>query len=355
MSETSGKEKEETFLAPEESSLNRARRWIEEGERWGVSRKDNDGSEQEKKEKRGGGKAQSRRKRGRPTKAEQLGRERRDSSVGSGSIANSWGSKRERESDSDTGEEGKEQKQQGVKRIKEGGAAKMEEQQDENKIGNVGEMERMIRKLLKEQRDDIVRDIKRELREEIKEEVRRKVKREMENFKSEEGEKRKKLKKENAEMWKRMQELEKGRKQQERRERRFNVVIRGAEVEGRNVRDVALGVLNKMGELDKHIKIREAYKIGNRGKESAIIVKLKNLDDKKAIMGKKNNLRGMRVYVDDDLSRSERERQSEVRMWAKREREKGENVKVGLGKAWKNGKEFVWNEERKSMNEKGFR
>lgn len=45
-----------------------------------------------------------------------------------------------------------------------------------------------------------------------------------------------------------------------------------------------------------------------------IIVKLNSMDDKKAIMEKKNKLKGTRVYVDDDLTKSQRERQSEVRI-----------------------------------------
>lgn len=39
-------------------------------------------------------------------------------------------------------------------------------------------------------------------------------------------------------------------------------------------------------------------------------------------MEKKNKLKGTRVYVDDDLTKSERERQSEVRIWVRRERER---------------------------------
>ncbi|KYN38116.1 hypothetical protein ALC56_07516 [Trachymyrmex septentrionalis] len=164
-----------------------------------------------------------------------------------------------------------------------------------------------------------------------------------------------KLKEENADLKKRVEEIEKRRDDQERRDRRLNVVMRGVEVEGGNMKDAAVGVLKKLGGLDKEIKIREVYKIGNRmndrmndrTNESVLLVKLNSLDDKKEIMIRRNKLTGTKIYVDDDLTKDERERQKEIRFWAKREKERGRRVKVGFGKAWMNGKEYVWSEERK--------
>jgi len=56
------------------------------------------------------------------------------------------------------------------------------------------------------------------------------------------------------------------------------------------------------------------------------------MDEKRMIMEKKNKLKGTTIYVDDDLTKNERERQSAMRVWAKSEREKGMSVKVGIGR-----------------------
>lgn len=351
MSESLEKEREGTCLATEESRSSRAERWVQSGEEWGTRSKEGNGGERQRRNtsgEKGAG------KRGRPTKAELLGKERRDSSVVS--IPSSWFSRRGRARESEESED----EQQAAKRKKEGKAGKSPEQQgdsEEKKMANLEEIEKMMERQLQRHKDDMMKMIRRELKEEMKQ-----IKSEFEKFKEEEREKMEKLKEENADLKKRVEEIEKRRDDQERRDRRLNVVMRGVEVEGGNMKDAAVGVLKKLGGLDKEIKIREVYKIGNRmndrmndrTNESVLLVKLNSLDDKKEIMIRRNKLTGTKIYVDDDLTKDERERQKEIRLWAKREKERGRRVKVGFGKAWMNGKEYVWSEERKCMNEKIF-
>lgn len=55
MSETSGekREKDEAFYMIQETGVSRAKRWLEGGHTWGVSREVKIGIEKEKEEKRG--------------------------------------------------------------------------------------------------------------------------------------------------------------------------------------------------------------------------------------------------------------------------------------------------------------
>ncbi|KYN07152.1 hypothetical protein ALC62_01884 [Cyphomyrmex costatus] len=70
------------------------------------------------------------------------------------------------------------------------------------------------------------------------------------------------------------------------------------------------------------------------GKEEQFILeKLENFEEKIKIMKNKYKLRGRKIYVDDDMTRKEREIQKKVREWAYQEKKKGRMVKVGYGKA----------------------
>ncbi|KYN50592.1 hypothetical protein ALC57_10669 [Trachymyrmex cornetzi] len=145
--------------------------------------------------------------------------------------------------------------------------------------------------------------------------------------------------------------MEKKNSDQERRERRLNIVIKGVEVKGGSVREMVGSVFEKIGLNESEINVKDAFMIRGKERESMIMVKLNSMYDKRRIMEKKGKLRGSRVYVDDDMTKSERDRQREIRRWAKNERDKGKSVKVGFGRGWLNGKEYEWKSER-GVNEK---
>ncbi|KYM93668.1 hypothetical protein ALC62_15727 [Cyphomyrmex costatus] len=298
-------------------------------------------------------------RRGRPTKAESLGRDRRDSS---GSIL-SLLSKRERGSDSDSGEDGDGEAKHSTKRAKADKKSKAED--SANKEMKMEKLEEIMRKqkediiremkgILIMQREEMVKELKKEFMEEVRKEVKKEMNKEIEKIREEEMNARKSLEGEIEKMRKTLEESEKRRLDKERRERRMNFVVRGEKVGERRVTDAVNGVFEKMGVKDKGIKVKEAFQLKSREGDSVILVKLSSVDEKRMVMENKNKLRGTNVFVDDDMTKSERDRQSAMRKWAKIEREKGMNVKIGFGRAWMNEKEYEWNEERKWMNEKNF-
>lgn len=57
------------------------------------------------------------------------------------------------------------------------------------------------------------------------------------------------------------------------------------------------------------------------------------------------------IYIDDDLTKMERERQNHFRDKAKEEREKGNDVKIGYEKIFVKDSWYRWNEKEKKLVE----
>jgi len=175
MSERSGREseKEDVLIGQSETGGTKVERWLEVGGRWGEGSEARSREQQKLDDRSGAEKG----RRGRPTKAESLGRGRRDSS-GSGSIASLW-SKRGRESDSEHELEEEGETVKGVKRVKENLSID-DETQEGKREDRMDEIERMMRKLLKETKEEILKkleqigeEIRKEVRKEMKDEIRK--------------------------------------------------------------------------------------------------------------------------------------------------------------------------------------
>lgn len=193
MSEASGekREKEETFSEHQETGWSKAKKWLEGDDTWGTRSEIKGGTEKKKMEKRGVEKGEGKKRRGSPTKAELLGKERRESSTGCSSVASSLWSKRGKESDTDSDKEEEEKKRQGAKRAKEeetDDIVKQEEKPrtDRREANMMEEMEKMMKRLLKEQREDLIKELRKELKEEIKREVKEEVKKEVGKYRTDE-------------------------------------------------------------------------------------------------------------------------------------------------------------------------
>jgi len=62
---------------------------------------------------------------------------------------------------------------------------------------------------------------------------------------------------------------------------------------------------------------------------------------------KKNLMRG--IYIDNDLTRAEREMQEKLKEKAKEEKEKGKKVRISYGKIAVNGVWLRWNEKENRL------
>ncbi|KYN30705.1 hypothetical protein ALC56_15004 [Trachymyrmex septentrionalis] len=94
--------------------------------------------------------------------------------------------------------------------------------------------------------------------------------------------------------------------------------------------------------LEINVNIRKASKVQNRENKCTMVVKVENWEEKREIMITKKNLKA-RVFIDNDLTRREREMQKQLKDRAKEEKEKGNNVKVSYEKIFVKDKKGIMN------------
>ena len=97
------------------------------------------------------------------------------------------------------------------------------------------------------------------------------------------------------------------------------------------------------------IKIEDAFEVRKSEGKELIVAKVASVAEKIEVMKNKGKLKGKWIYIDDDLTKEERETQSEIRKQAREERDKGKTVKVGYKKLIINGTLFKWCEKEKKV------
>lgn len=345
--EKTGKEKEQLADLPTEANSARTRKWLEESsgsqsqdaqEERRQSETVNKGvrgrREERKKEEAG--------KRGRPRKAESLKRERNNSASSTISLA-SWFTKRVRESDTESSEEEKEGQRKKKK------CEKREIVTTTITENTPAEKEKMDFQKLEEMMKKIVETAKKETIKKI-EEGQLEIKKELEKYKAEAEKRDEERKKEINELRREITEMKRREEERERREKKRNIVIWGTQGKEGEAKQIAVDVFKKIDIEYGEVGIREARFIGKR-ENRGLVVEIEKFEDKKKIMVGKNKLRGSTFFLDDDMTKTEREMQKKIRDWAKVLRERGKRVNVGYGKGYVNGIEFRWNTERGRMEE----
>ena len=142
----------------------------------------------------------------------------------------------------------------------------------------------------------------------------------------------------------RLEGLERKEEAREKRERRNNITLRGEDLPRKETpKDTVEYVLRH--ELQVEAEIEEAYWVGRGEKRGLLIAKLKSWQQKRAVMLKKSTLKDKRLFIDNDLTKKEREIQKNIKDIAKAEREQGAKVKVGYRKVKINDKTFIWKED----------
>jgi hypothetical protein len=129
----------------------------------------------------------------------------------------------------------------------------------------------------------------------------------------------------------------------EKEKRRNNVVVNGLRIETESNK-VLKEVMEELFEKKLQVKIdvKEAYKLG----EETCLIELRNAQEKELIMANKYKLKKLkneRIYINQDMTRMEREKAKEIRKVAKQEMEKGKQVKVGYNKVTIDGVNWKWN------------
>lgn len=94
--------------------------------------------------------------------------------------------------------------------------------------------------------------------------------------------------------------------------------------------------------LKIEVEIGKVFKLHARGGGCTVVAE-GSREQKREVMVRKRELK-KGIYIDDDLTKMERERQNHLRDKAKEEREKGNDVKMGYGKIFIKDSWYRWNE-----------
>lgn len=161
---------------------------------------------------------------------------------------------------------------------------------------------------------------------------------------------RKEWKEEKRQLTERLYKLERSEKRKKRAERKNNIVIKGERWNEGKVESEVKEFLR--AELRVEAEIKKAWLVGAEAIKNKVVVELGSWENKRTIMGKNDWERG--IWIEDDLTRKEREIQVMLRNRARELREKGDReVRVGYLKMFFGGKWIRWNEREGKLDMPG--
>lgn len=148
------------------------------------------------------------------------------------------------------------------------------------------------------------------------------------------------------EVQKRLHLIEEQEERRQRNERRNNIIIKSLELEEKKDK-AEEGVLQIFKKLEVDSTPERTRYIGKDWKgRGLILATMKTFEEKMLIMKSKNKLQGEECYIEDDMTKKDREIQGALRRRAKMEREKGNTAKVGFHKIQINGQWEQWSEPK---------
>lgn len=135
--------------------------------------------------------------------------------------------------------------------------------------------------------------------------------------------------------------------EKEKKENQNVIAIKGLEVnEYVEVANVTVMRFLK-DRLNVDVDIRQSD-VKVRGRVT--IIRLKSGEDKERIMQNKNKLAGSKIFIEHYRSFEERKRQEEIAIWAKEQKERGHQVRIGFGKISYNNEWFRWENRDKLID-----
>lgn len=157
------------------------------------------------------------------------------------------------------------------------------------------------------------------------------------------------LRKENLTMKREIDHLKQRVEMWDREGRRNNIVLQGVPIPTQGekaIKDSAEEFIRE--KLEVEVNVRGARKLG----EKTYLLELNSNEEKQMVMRNKNKLRkmqDMKVYINSDTSKEDREIQGVIRTVAREERGKGNTVKVKFHKIEINNEEWIWDREGKRL------
>jgi predicted RNase H-like nuclease (RuvC/YqgF family) len=178
-------------------------------------------------------------------------------------------------------------------------------------------------------------------------------KKELEQLKNEIKELKKKeeeWKEEKQQLNNRIEKMEYFMEKQERKEKKNNIVIKGLKTNEEQIKEDIENFLKN--ELKVQVKVVDAFKVGQVEEKKAIIATIETYKQKTDIMVNKKNLKGKKIYIENDLTKKEREIQTKIIKIAKEENNAGNKTRIGYQKLIINNQEYEWNKQQQNLQRK---
>lgn len=126
-------------------------------------------------------------------------------------------------------------------------------------------------------------------------------------------------------------------------------MIRGIEVWGEKRMEQEVKEFIR-DNLKTEVEVNKAFKLRMRGDRSTVVAEISSWGQKREIMVKKKELKSG-IFIDDDLTRKEREIQKYLREKATEENRKGNKTRVGYRKIFLKDRWYRWDEKEKKLVE----
>lgn len=198
----------------------------------------------------------------------------------------------------------------------------------------------------KEDKIDLLTEMMKELMKDIKEikQDQKTHQQELKEIKQENV----KLKEENMILREKMKNIEGRLRRIEKEQAKNSIVISGLEMEKKDGEELKQSLERFLeGTIGVNVQIKEARKIGTK----ICKVDLSSVYEKEAVMKNKNKLKRLqeRIYINNEMTKEEREIQKKIKKIAEEERKKGKNTKIGFQKVMVDGTEWRWNREQEEL------
>jgi len=131
--------------------------------------------------------------------------------------------------------------------------------------------------------------------------------------------------------------------EKDREERRKNIILKGIRMPKEVEKDRRRGMewvermIREKVEVDVNV-------VGCRESGTVLVVRLESEEEKKEVMRNKHRLKGEKIYIENDLSWEERNTQVKINKWAKEQKGRGLEVKIGIGRVRVRGVWRAWAE-----------
>lgn len=159
------------------------------------------------------------------------------------------------------------------------------------------------------------------------------------------------IKQENMKIKQDMNDLKKNMEWLEKDKKKNNIVMSGLDVDKINNETMKTTLENFISKnLKVDIKIKSTAKLSSK----TCLIEMANEEDKYKVMKNKSKLRNLsqQIFINNDLTKQERNKHKQMKVIAAQEKNKGKNVKIGYNRIVVEGEEWRWNKNNETLEKR---